>query len=330
MIYFVIAAVVGGAAFYLGKSTSSPKDEAKKPTTTKPEKSTIKELRQSGTHKFINPLLECDNYYPTKNASLELLENQLQTYVASATRSKRAVKISLYFRDLNNGPWIGINENEYYSPASLLKVPIMIAALKHAETTPDFLKRKIKYTQPTDDNVVPNIKDQELIKPGNSYTVEQLIEFMIISSDNEAKNMILMNLPEAVVNNTYHDLGIIVPGVRTPEDFMSVKDYSAFFRILYNATYLNRTMSEKALEILSRAKFTAGLRNGVPEGVLVCNKFGERGMPGTNFKQLHDCGIIYGSGSPYLVCVMTQGEDWEELAAIISELSSLIYNWHAK
>lgn len=329
VIYAGIAIVVGGGAFYLGRSTGvKPENKSEKKEVA--EKPTIKELRQAGGFKFINPLLECDNYYPTKNPSLELLENQIQSYISSAVNANKATKISLYYRDLNNGPWIGLGENDFYSPASLLKVPIMIAALKYAEGNNDFLKKKIKYSQHTEDGIVQNITDNDMVKLGNSYTIEQLMEYMIISSDNEAKNLILFNLPESVMNDVYSDLGIIVPGIRTPDDFMSVKDYSAFFRILYNATYLNKKMSEKGLEILSRAKFNAGLRNGVPNGTLVCNKFGERGIPGTNLKQLHDCGIVYVGTHPYLLCVMTRGEDWDELAGIISEVSAMVYNWQSK
>ena len=43
-------------------------------------------------------------------------------------------KISFYYRDLNHGAWIGINENEKYTPSSLLKVTIMIAYFKEAES----------------------------------------------------------------------------------------------------------------------------------------------------------------------------------------------------
>lgn len=329
LIYILIALSVGAIAFFAGRS-SAPAPEVKTVSSTANNNPTITELRQAGGHKFINPLLECDNYYPTKTASLELLENQLQAYVSGAISSGKASKISLYYRDLNNGPWIGIGENDFYAPASLLKVPIMIAALKYAENNPEFLKKKIKYSQLTEDGVVPNITDVDVVKLGSTYTIEKLLEYMIISSDNEAKNLILFNIQESVVTDVYADLGIIVPGIRTPDDFMSVKDYSAFFRILYNATYLNKQMSEKGLEILSRAKFNAGLRKGVPEGMVVCNKFGERGIPGTNLKQLHDCGIIYSEGHPYLLCVMTRGEEWDELANIIAEISSMVHNWQSK
>jgi len=49
---------------------------------------------------------------------------------------------SVYFRDLNNGMWFGINEGVFYRPASMLKVPVMIAYFKLAESTPAILAKK--------------------------------------------------------------------------------------------------------------------------------------------------------------------------------------------
>jgi beta-lactamase class A len=46
---------------------------------------------------------------------------------------------SIYYRDFKNGPWILINGEETFTPASLLKVPIMIALYKLAETNPAIL-----------------------------------------------------------------------------------------------------------------------------------------------------------------------------------------------
>ncbi len=148
---------------------------------------------------------------------------------------------------------------------------------------------------------------------------------MIAFSDNEAKNLILENLDNETLDNAYLNLGIEVPGLRTPDDFMSVKEYAAFFRILYNATYLNKQMSEKALEILSKSTYSKGLDAGVPPGIMVAHKFGERGFADSQVKQLHDCGIIYKKGNPYILCVMTRGGDFDELAKVISGVSSLVY-----
>src|SRR5690606_549510 len=108
-------------------------------------------------------------------------------------------------------------------------------------------------------------------------------------------------------------------------DILSVKDYSAFFRILYNATYLSKEMSEKALSIMARSDFDIGITAGVPNNIHVSNKFGERGFVNHYEKQFHDCGIVYYPGSPYLLCVMTKGSNFETQIKIIAEVSALVY-----
>jgi hypothetical protein len=104
---------------------------------------------------------------------------------------------------------------------------------------------------------------------------------------------------------------------------MSVKDYASFFRILYNASYLSKDSSQKALSLLSEVDFTDGLRGGVPKDVPVANKFGERQVGTT--QQLHDCGIVYLTDHPYLLCIMSRGSDFDELASSIKTVSHLVY-----
>lgn len=283
----------------------------------------IKEIRESG-YKLISPLLECNDLTPSTISSIQILENKINQYINEAKAENKVSHVSVYYRDLNNGPWFGIHEDEPYSPASLLKVPIMIAALKKAEKNKHFLKTQVKYTKHTTDETTPNILDS-LIKPGKSYTIENLIYRMITFSDNEAKNLILENIENDVLNKTYSDLGIDIPGIRTPEDFMSVKDYSSYFRILYNATYLDKDMSEYALGVLTSCNYNSGLCAKLPSNVIVANKFGERGFEGSTTKQLHDCGIVYKTGNPYILCVMTRGNDFHEQANIIASISEIVY-----
>jgi len=107
---------------------------------------------------------------------------------------------------------------------------------------------------------------------------------------------------------------------------MSVKEYASFFRILFNASYLNRDMSTKALRILSAVDYKNGIVAGVPSSVRVVHKFGERTLgPKLETKQLHDCGIVYYPNHPYLLCVMTRGSSFESLNEIVTDVSRLIY-----
>lgn len=320
--YLVVLIVVAAASYFAGvsKKNLGGQDEEDRPVTTQ-----TSETRLTGKFKFISPLLECDSYAPSDLQKDKQLQRSLDEFSHQVIHAGKVTSLSIYYRDLKNGPWIGVNEREVFSPASLLKVPVLIAALKHSESNPKFLDKKLLFSELSIGDTKPNINDETIIL-GKSYTVRELLERMIVYSDNYAKNLILNEiLPEGSVGTLWSDLLIEEPTLNTPENFLTVKDYSAFFRILYNSTYLTRANSEFALEILSRSHFTGGIRAGVDTGILVASKFGERGMLDSDIKQLHDCGIVYRDKTPYLLCVMTQGHDWAEQEKVIREISSIIY-----
>lgn len=280
------------------------------------------EIREGG-YDFISPLLECEVEGNRLNA-LGPLQIQMESLVDSEKEDGTVDEIAIYFRDLNNGPWFGVNEGSAFAPASLLKLPVMMAYLKLYEDNPAGLSKKIKYEE---DLVLLDqiISPGESIQKGSEYTVEELIERMMIYSDNAALALLEKNIDLKLVDQVTIDLGIETAGEHTPEDFMSVKGYAGLFRILYNASYLEKDMSEKALEILSRTKFNAGIVAGIPRGVKVSHKFGEREI-GDNVKQLHDCGIVYHPKSPYLICIMTRGSDMNRLSQAIGRISEKTYS----
>jgi beta-lactamase class A len=96
-----------------------------------------------------------------------------------------------------------------------------------------------------------------------------------------------------------------------------------FIRVLYNASYLSREMSEKALDYLLASDYKDGLVAGLPPGTQVAHKFGEYEREDMN--QLHDCGIVYYPRHPYILSVMTRGSDKQMMADTIAEISRLIY-----
>jgi beta-lactamase class A len=289
-------------------------------------------VRKQGEYKFINPLLECD----IQNNSLDNLyipfEEKLKQSISELNAEKYQNKeFAVYFRDLNNGPWFGINSSAAFTPASLMKVPLLIAYYKQAESDSAILQKKI-VLQASDSDFSQNIVTGEKLKVGKEYSIEELINFMIINSDNTAMFNLLNNIDQEKLDKVYLDLGISVPNFRTPEDFMSVVEYASFFRILYNAAYLNENYSEKALTLLSQTKFTDGLVAGVPLGIKVSHKFGERKNMDleTANEQLHECGIVYFPKHPYLLCVMTRGGDFEQMSNFIADTSHLVYKTMSK
>lgn len=83
------------------------------------EKYNIHEIR-SGGFEFINPLLDYYENNPSTLAENKLLQKKVNDYILKEIAAKNINHASFYYRDLNNGPWVGVNENSNYAPASLL------------------------------------------------------------------------------------------------------------------------------------------------------------------------------------------------------------------
>lgn len=272
---------------------------------------------------FIRPLLAYNTpELPPSNPLKEDLVS-LVTKKSDGTDS-----VSIYYRDLNTGKWFGINQDETFIPASLFKVPLMITYLKYAEKHPQILSQKIYNSLNTNENENETIKPLKTIVNGESYTVDQLLKYMIEYSDNNATVLLFKYIDQETLKEVFSDLDIQLPTAGINSDFMSVTNYSFLFRVLYNATYLNREMSEKGLEMLSKIDFKDGLRKAIPSTVSVANKFGEYYMLGSSAsgeRQLHDCGIVYHPKHPYILCVMTKGTSFDALKIKIQEISKTTY-----
>lgn len=288
------------------------------------------ELRLGG-YKLINPLYECDIDESFSGSNYGKLENRLVDMIDKSIIGNDAKKISVYFRDLNNGPWFGINEKEKFAPASLLKVPIAIALYKKAEKDPFLLKKTSVYDAKTnEEQALPYFRPAIQLEEGKSYSVENLIEAMISRSDNNAKDLLINKgyVGTKDVEKVLSDLEITLLTDQTfISDYLSVREYSSLFRVLYNASYLSREYSEKLLHLLSEADFSEGLRKPIPNDVIIANKFGERHYENTleSSYQIHDCGIIYFKNHPYFLCVMTEGNNYKSLLDIIQKISKETY-----
>ena len=273
-----------------------------------------------GGYVFTNPVISCGGA-PLKE--IRPFKTEIQLEINKLISENEATDISVSFRTLNNGYSFGINADKLFRPASLLKVPTMIAYLKMAEDTPAILDRRMLYAKKMDISV-PNSIPNPMVS-GQSYTVRELIERMIINSDNDAALMLINNADEKYVYKIYDAFGINVPKMLGPgQDFSSVSDFSRVFRILYNASYLNKEMSDYALSVLSKVYFGDGIVAGVGNGIPVAHKYGEWYYNGVY--QLHDCGIVYIQGSPYIIAVMTKGTDIHKLGGVIKRISGLIYS----
>lgn len=287
------------------------------------------ELRQNNnnnnsSYNFINPLLECSEINNISNKKINKIKSRVLNFITDDKKNSSDF-IAVYFRDLNNGPWFGVNEKENFTPKSLLKVPLLMCWLKIIEANPGIIEQKVFFEKSFPGQYWQYYKPKQEIEPGREYSVKNLIEAMIKYSDNSAALILNRMITPEELYNIYKDLGVEEP--KDQQYVLSVRTYASFFRILFNATYASKPLSELALTLLSETDFKDGLRAGVPEHIAVAHKFGEYDIDGeiNKRKQLHDCGIVYYPDQPYILCVMTRGDDFNALAADIKNISRLVY-----
>lgn len=276
-----------------------------------------------GMKGLVNPLLDCGTVGVSSLKEAQIRES-VEKYIAEAKTQGKANTIAVYYRDLNNGPTFGLDSSVLFTPASLLKVPILITYLKKAEKDPALLKRTLVFDPKkySPGNVTQNIAPPPPLVPGQAYSIEDLLGRMIIHSDNFAAAL-LTEQPDVDVERTLKEMGVPLV-ISNDQVWLRVTSYASMFRILFNATYLDVEHSTMALALLSKSTFMKGLSAGVDKETVVAHKFGERGL-GDDF-QLHDCGIVYVPKTPYLLCVMTRGKTFEHLSESIREISKIVYS----
>lgn len=228
----------------------------------------------------------------------------------------------IYFEELNTGTWIGINEKEEFVPASLLKLPVMIATLKKIQDGELTLEQKVSLRKEDID-----LRSGYLGLKGEGYTltVKELLIYLIKESDNTAT----YTLSNRILTTEEFDKARLAVGLNINTSHYgatSPKQYSNILRSLYYSTYLRRTFSELGLSLMSETDYNTQIPAGVPNTIPISHKIGffftSDGKAG-----YHDCGIIYYPNNNYILCVMSKNTTKQEADRVIKDISSTVYNY---
>ena len=279
--------------------------------------------------KYLNPDLVCRNDFVVSKKAYASLKSSIKDIIDIKIKDKEITNASIYFRDLQNGPTFGINEYEKFSPASLLKLPLLITYLNLQDDNPNLLQTQIGFDN-VEDSLEQYFPSKISATQNTPYKIQDLLSYMIQYSDNNSyyalrEYLKVIDPRKDLLQQTFIDLGIIDPKDFTDQT-ISVKAYSSIFiQLYYNSFLTNNKLSEEALDMLAKSDFDKGIVQGLPVGIQVAHKFGEREDLPNGEKQLHDCGIVYYSNNPYLLCVMTRGKDFDKLSSFIGLISEMVY-----
>ncbi len=278
---------------------------------------------------LIKPIIRVD-FPPESNfQELDSLKSKVGVFIGQQQAAGKVKRTSFYFRDTNDAHWAGLGQDDQYHPASLFKVPYLLALYKDAEIKPQLLNERVYFS-----DAAHNGADQiQHLVNGRYYTVDELAQAMIKQSDNDAKDLLLEKMDLQFLVEVLNDNGMSLQDAAA--NTMSPRIYTTFFRTLYNTSFLSPAMSERALELLSEVDFKDGLAAGTPNTIKIAHKFGQyadlaEDDGSVTALELHDCGLVYYPERPYYLCVMTEGYSREELATVIKGVASIVYGEFSK
>jgi len=282
-----------------------------------------------------------NNKYPFLNPSVEILKQdgllvdfqQLRDFLINKYENREDFLVSVYFEYLPTGENISVNKDEKIWPASLIKIPVAMAAMKNIQDGKWLLDNELV--------ILDNDKDGDFGKlylepSGTTLTIEKLITETLVNSDNTAHFVLLRNLENQEFEEVFAHVGlddIINALKKAPSDqefnnSITAKRYSIFFRSLYNATFLNPKYSNLFLDILAGSP-KEYLSSGLPDNIKFVHKTGIR----DDDLVWADSGIVYVPNRHYLLTVMIRQKnqenpsDREEINKLFRSISEEIYDY---
>jgi len=224
--------------------------------------------------------------------------------------------VSVYFEFLNTGANITVNKDAEYFPASLLKVPVVMAVIKKIENGEWSWDDQV-ILQAEDKNA--NFGDLWREPVGTHYGVGELVRQLLVNSDDTAYFMLLRKVPEADLRKVQRHLGI--EDLFSKDLKISAKKYAPILRSLYSASYLTVADSQKVLQLMSQYKYNNFLSPGIPPGVPFAHKIGIYEAKGVYL----DAGIVYVPGRPYILIAMIRDPDQTKAQDALRDISQKVY-----
>lgn len=277
----------------------------------------VKRLRSKN---LVHPIVLVDSDCPS--TSLEALNKTLATTIQQYIDEGKATRISCYVKLMETNEWTHVNGNDLFNPGSMMKVAIMLNVLQAAEKNPEFLQQQlvVKEIMP-----VPGRKTGNPLVVGKAYSIRQLLDYMIIDSDNDAAALLAGKVDKPNFDAMFEQMGMTAPRMGESDYQISANEFARILRILYNGSLLSLENSDYALRLLTNSAYLEGLVKYLPPNIQVAHKFGERKVQ-ADTEQFHESGVIYLDKQAYVICIMTEGHDPHLLPEIVARLSATVYN----
>jgi beta-lactamase class A len=267
------------------------------------------------------------------------LESQLRKIIASS-----GAEIAVAYRTLDGTSELFIDGDKPFHAASTMKVPVMIELFRQARnrqlSLDDTLPIRNEFRSIVDGSPyqLREGDDSDTLvyaAVGKSMPVRQLCDLMITVSSNFAANLLIEKLGVANIRRTVTALGAdgmqVLRGVEDQKAFDKGMNNTTTARALLvlleriaTGTAVDPAADAEMVDILKRQTFNDAIPAGLPAGIAVAHKTG-------NITRInHDAAIVFAARRYVLVLLVRGIEDQKKSAALMAELSRIVYEATAR
>jgi beta-lactamase class A len=225
-----------------------------------------------------------------------------------------------YVIRLNSGVSYGVNEGDIFEPASLNKLPVMLAMYIEAEN--GNIDLETEYALKDSDKVAGS---GSLYGKSEGYelTYRDILSYMGKESDNTAANIAKNLLGEEKIVQAINTVGMDNTVVIGEDQKTTPYDIGLFFQKLWEGDVISKKHRDEILGYLTDTIYEEWLAAGIPSSTDVAHKYGRE----THI--VNDAGIIF-TDEPFILVLLSKGVVEREADQVFPELSRAIYRQESK
>ena len=235
--------------------------------------------------------------------------------------------IGFYYNDLISGECFGLNENEEFQSASVIKLPIYAVIMKlWAQGKLDIYEKIVC----TDADKVPPCGALYFFTGDVEVDINTLCGLMISISDNAATNLLIKHLGIDFLNAQFKEIGLEKSHIerllfdreaslRGCENRLVPAEMGRLLKAIYRHSFVNEEVSARMEKLLSEQQINHKIPGYLPEGTAVAHKTGE------DDGITNDVGIVYGE-KPFIICFASNFTHVPTAEIALREISLELYN----
>ncbi|MPM35270.1 hypothetical protein SDC9_81860 [bioreactor metagenome] len=225
--------------------------------------------------------------------------------------------VSYYYRAFDKGEAACCNMDAPHDAASIIKLPIMVEAIRQFESGEAARDEVIRIR---DADRVPPCGVLTFMHEGLPVQLIDLVWLMVTLSDNMAANLLMDRLTLPAIRREMMALGmtgcrlnrkLFAPG---PGNIITCRDICMLFEQLYAGTLVSAAASHEMLDMLTGQQLQNKIPMLLPLDMRIAHKTGED--EGTS----HDVGIVYAK-KPFLVGFFGTGVDAPSFNRTVQNIS---------